>query len=292
MTYDSQIASDWTTAFTDLLTKITGMASWTLVEDNTTAEGYFVVQAPANPHFSTTNDGDDQIYVGSGVLAAGPLHAAGDDLHIETGWNWDTTNQVWGTTGRQETVDTGINPAGTDAVEYFLEYVDGRGWCFYIDRNVGDGNDGSAAIGYEIYEQLYWNIHDTQKWNSNSTKIEYGRLLAYGTANGTSLTQAYHIARGMTVFDDANNGDTLGYGMLNPDGNFNNYVWSKPTYLVTSVTNSETNSSPVVARAYGLWMEDRSGSDINDGDVVQDSAGADVFEIIDRHGVRVAFRMD
>jgi hypothetical protein len=38
-------------------------------------------------------------------------------------------------------------------------------------------------------------------------------------------------------------------------------------------------------------MQDRSGSDVNTGDVIQNSEGADEWEIVDYHDVRVGLRM-
>jgi hypothetical protein len=80
---------------------------------------------------------------------------------------------------------------------------------------------------------------------------------------------------------------------LNPDSAFDNYVWwSNLAFLQREVTDTDTDQNPVWAAIDDpLWMQDRSGSDVNTGDVIQNSEGADEWEIVDYHDVRVGLRM-
>jgi hypothetical protein len=149
----------------------------------------------------------------------------------------------------------------------------------------------------------YGNSPGTQFWDprtadSVSYTIDYYAAAGdaeFGRYVGSLETPSTSTPDGASINGGSHDADSVGEfrGILNPDSAFNNYVWwSNLAFLQQEVTDTDTGQNPVWAAIDDpLWIQDRSGSDVNTGDVIQDSGGADEWEVVDYHGLRVGLRM-
>jgi hypothetical protein len=274
MTYDRQIATDAATALSDLATKVSGMTGWSIVDDSS-GSGYVVLGTPNNEEVGIS---ESMASGGDG----GQFHDSDDPsdaIGIQTGQNWDAANTVWGTSGpnlhgRINSDDPGVHRQwdATDSVEYWLHYsADGFFW--YVRRVQGDGYDLAHGGGYQVHSTEYWDFHTA---NTTSGYAGYGSIGVVSQRTATRWdSQELNLRYG-------------GEGLLNPDGNYSNYIHDDTLLTFTPAQNNDTNEKPIAAKEPDVWLRDRSGSSVGSGDVVQTSGGANEYEILHYHGTDVA----
>ena len=288
MTYDRQIATDFEGFVTDLYTKIAGMPSYGILND-ASASGHVAISTP-NPAV---------IVIESQQLGSGA--DANRDLKVTSVAEYTnaTTYTSWADEDRSRLEFDGIGVSSTDSVEYWLQHTDSYGFVWYLRRDVGDGNDFSAWHGL----MDYGNGAGTQFWDPRTADsvpytIDYyaasGQTSGTGSVSSTETPATSTPARA-SINGGSLDGDSVGQfrGILNPDSAFNNYVWwANLAFKERDITDTDTGQNPVWAAIDDpLWIQDRSGSDVNTGDVIQDSGGADEWEVVDHYGIRVALRM-
>ena len=285
MTYDRQIATDFEVFVTDLYTKIADMPSYGILNDDS-GSGHVAISTP-NPAV---------IVIESNQLGSGADANRGLKVTSVAEYTNATTFTSWWDKDYSRIEFDGIS--STDSVEYWLQYTDSYGFVWYLRRDVGDGNDFSAWYGL----MDYGNSPGTQFWDPRSADSVSYTIDYYAVAGDTSQENDYPTKRPPATTPDrasinggSHDGDCVGQfrGILNPDSAFDNYVWwSTLAFLQREVTDTDTGQNPVWAAIDDpLWMQDRSGSDVNTGDVIQNSEGADEWEIVDYHDVRVGLRM-
>jgi len=286
MTYDRQIATDFEGFVTDLYTKIAGMPSYGILND-----------ASASGHVAISTPTPAVIVIKSNQLGSG--EDASNDLYITSVAEYTNANSStsWADRGRSRLKFNGIS--SSDSVEYWLQYTDSYGFVWYLRRDVGDGNDFSVWHGM----MDYGNSPGTQFWdprNADSVPYTIDYYAASGQTSGTGSvssteTPATSTPARASINGGSLDGDSVGQfrGILNPDSAFNNYVWwSNIAFLAQDVIDTDTDQNPVWAAIDDpLWIQDRSGTDVNTGDVIQNSDGADEWEIVDHHDLRVGLRM-
>jgi len=290
MTFDSQIASTAESALGDLATKVSGMTGWSIVDDShTAADGGYVV-------FGTPSGIGEQVLVDAAQVSVGPVSSTdrrGDDiLAVQTGLNWDSGSQSWGTQGAIQYGNYNhsshdnwpANNSPTDSVEYWLGYVAGKGFYYYVRRDVGDGEDRAYGCGYSLVETEFWDYHSAA---TSSGYAGGGIVSAVASDQKTSSVNYTPAGQGQEL--DVSYG---GKGLLNPDTNFTNYMWDAQVLRHNPTTNGDTGFTARCARAYPVWLTDLSGSSINSGDVVQDAGGTDEYMILNYHGARATISME
>jgi len=284
MAFDNQISTTIEGAFQDLRDKVSGMTGWGLIEDNI-GSGYVVFSTPHT----------EEVFVGCSALngwvnlsKSTDDYNSSDYLKIETGQNWDESNQSFGSSGVSDagqaddennygTYNAANNP--TADAEYWLGYTADRGFCFYLRRNQGDGQDLSGAVGYGLWETEFWDFDsaDTKQGGYNGE----GMIGAVGMRSSSMGYVSQNLTRRYG-----------GDGVLNPDSAFNNYLWDRCVFYYSPASNSDTGRSPNAARAYPVWIRDQSGTSVNSGDVVQSSSGGDEYMILNYNGARCAISME
>lgn len=286
MTYDRQISTTFEQFVTDLYTKISGMTGYGILNDSSTS-GHVAISTPTPAIIIIESD-----QLGSGADASRDLYIT----EVE-GYTDPNTYEPWADSDRSYFEFNGVS--ATDSVQYWLQYTADYGFVWYLRRDVGDGDDLSAWSGMMEYA----NGPGTQFWDPrNADSVTYtispyavsGDFSNSGnmSAQDTGFSQGSDHAQ---INRSSLNGDFFGNmrGLLNPDSAFNNYVWwSNLAFRQRQVQDADTGQNPVWAAIDDpLWMKDQSGTDVNTGDVVQDSGGVDEWEILDYHGLRVALRM-
>lgn len=284
MAYDSQVSTDYGNAKTDLRDGIQALTDWGLIVDELAESNYFVVDPPtgSNHHvlvsFGTSVGSDDNAY------------------HIEFthGRDWDTeADDFDGYTFRTAGYDIssgGLDEA--DSVEYWFERTNDAGFVFACRRTVGDGNDAFGWAGYELFDDLFrpwgWFHNDHQDRGS-----PMGIVGAEGTSSTTGRFWHSWGTNRIGGRGQEDNDRKTGFGVLNPDADWSNYVYTLPVWTAAHPRHTNDDGDRVYTpfATTRLWLHDLSGDDVNSGDVVQDDAGNDLYEIVD-HGRRVAIRMD
>lgn len=290
MTYDSQLTADWQTALAEIRDKVGGQASWTILDDALAEDGYFVLGMP-NPFDKPSAN---EVYIGSGAIASGPQHASDDTLTLMNGSGWDSAMEDY--TGMSASKSPAMEsiPAASDSCQYWVSYRDDRGFVAYLRRNLGDGSDGSVWFGSQLFDDFYWNPWSPGVASEDIDSVGYFQA-GYGGSDSSGDNGYYEAGgnstSGSAVFQSTGTDQQSVYGILNPDANYNNYVWGKG-FIGSNYTSADTGESPLLAEISDpMWLEDRSGSAVQSGDVVQDSGGVDQWEIVDYHDNRVALRM-
>jgi len=298
MTFDNAVASTWGEALADLRDKVAGMNNWSIEDDssggaNSLSRGdWFVLSTPTGEDIrvQVTND---QTFGYSGI-------------RVSYGPAWDKTNDNWSDqygndprskylngTGQYSVQDSiaPLDPADDrnalgmgDNVTYWMAYSDAVGFCFYVERTQGDGNDGDLALGFAEVNQT-WDYS-----TASSRESDYAILYAgarherrdYNERFGRSIDVYGLVASG----GDQNN---TGFGLVNPDSNYANYPLTDS--LVRSSKYRNSNSQNAIIGTHDLYLDDRSGNDSAHRDTVQDDSGANLYTILKATGRSVAIKM-
>jgi len=279
MTYDRQIDTDFTTAHADLRDKVGGMANWAVANDSV-ATGHLAL---------STDVAGWWIVIEANSMGDGSDSSSAYEIHVCDSY---TDPSTYNSVEKYNVGGTYNGMSSTDSVQYWLQYTDSYGFMMYIRRNVGDSNDGSLYFGAMRYDggagTEYW---DPRSSSSISGPMPYHSLVYRVDDSSWYFDSSQTTANHVNPKRASQEGDVR--GLLNPDANFNNYVWwSNAVLYASDISDSDTNDSPIFARITDpIWMEDRSGTDVNTGDVAQDSGGSDEWEVVDYHGMRIAIRM-
>lgn len=285
MTFDAAVSTDWGTAVAAIRDNVSGMANWSLAD--TSANGdqtpvpmgeWFVLQTPTGEYIKLDNPG-------SGGRPA---------LRAEYGPDWDAANDTWADQYENGTfvndsryvgiiLNSWTGSDNTDAVTYWMDYVDGEGFGFYCQREVGDGQDGSFGFSFSKITEL-WD-YDAADQRASDYMATFGGHR--GDDSGSSVDSDNY----RTYVDGA----TLDYGargVLNADPNFANYPWNDAVIRHKRIQNAD-GQAPIIGYVEPpMMIHDVSGADTAHRDTVQDSGGANVYTILKRGPGELALRMD
>ena len=265
MTFDNQVATTVSGALADLRDKVGGMTGWSIAED-TLGSGDDVRIVWDTPWNSEALKFRFQYDDGEGNV----------EMNITYGRNYDTGDQSWGTTFATSdsfymATSNPWDPA--DDGEYWLQYTADYGFVWYFRRTMGDGSDKSGWFGHASWmnEAVFWDYYTAGAATPPVPRGYFG----YGGRYSNGEEQYWETADLSHIYG--------GEGLLNPDNNFSNYVWDKPVWQYNEVQNNDTGENPRAVRGHEVWLQDRSGTAINSGDVIQDDGGTDRFMLVDYH---------
>jgi hypothetical protein len=260
MTHDAEVSTTLTGAFEDLRDKVGGMTGWSIALDNFT--GYnnnenFVLQTATSEYVEfEPGGGNDEL------------------CRVSYGPDYDTTNDQW--TDQYSTVwnfspqaNDDFRLSATDSVTYWLTYTSGTGFVFYMDRNEGDSYDGDGAFGMANLTKLW--AYDT----AANREGDYAILSQGGAFNGDH------------VFNDTGEGGTAqasvdAKGIVNPDGNFNDYVAIETNFPASNQYEGDISKEAIIG-THDLWLHDQSGSASAHKETIDDGAGNPKWVILDAH---------
>jgi len=278
MTYESQIQSSLDNIVDIMYDGISTMTGWNVIVDERTGSGYFVMEAPvSNQH----------------VLISGRDSNPGGygrdwGFSVTHGYNWDISNNVFSGTQWGEAdiiVDDDYQSAHeSDNCQYWFERHPEKGFIIAIRRNVGDGNDEFGWIYYNIVDAKW----DNQMLENADDDMPIGVV---GANSSRSVNGTWWDGWGR------NHVGQTGRGILNPDGEWSNYTWVEHNWEHTRFPSQYSNGDDVTSQnipegTTDMWLRDLSGSTLNTGDVIQDTNGNDLYEIVEYHGKRVAIKME
>lgn len=313
MTFETQIQANYGTALADLRDKVSGLTNWSVKHDSTggatalTKGDYFVL---------TTSTPNEDLYIGVEsnlgglVLQHGADYDSGTELWNDRyGYDPSTVGKNYSTYSYQN--DNDVNPAEhfaaypmkspssndpatmTDPGSYWIEYVDGKGFGFWWQREVADGKDAEIFVGLAKLNRA-WDY-------TGADAREAAWCLGFGdSSNG--LTPVWMSESGSTNSDPDFNGDIPeshrfgnndypARGEVNPDNAFDNYPLTNS--IVSSSQYRNVEGEDAVIGDFDTWVEDKSGGATGHKDKIQDSGGNDVYTILKRSGsLSIALRMD
>lgn len=274
MSFDTQIITTLDQVLPDFRDKVDGVTGFSVSYDD--AENGTVI-------FDTPRD--DQILVSLHNGSQSGVGISNDDstvlAYCRQGWGNDGTDSSFTTNGsdregRAPDDDShGEAYEPTDSCEYWAHYST-EGFGIYVRRTQGDQWDTAWGCMAAMVETEYWDYHSANVLGGDQ---------AGATVVGAVGSNSYHGHSGRHL-----QGHYGGRGGLNPDPNFNDYVWEKPVKKLNPA-ETETNWSPPCAKFYATWLEDESGSALQSGDVIQTGGGTDRFMLLAYHGARIALSM-
>lgn len=280
MTFDSEITTNYGGIIRELGNRLTTVTGWSLIQDDTTAAGddqnqYIVVKNPWGEYI--------RIYIESRRFT------------FEYGPDWDETNDVWNELYPQSLRDdrgyivpytSSSRPSLSDDVLCWFEYVP-RGFVMYVERMQADGNDGDMFMGFAKVEKT-WDFRTADKQESRCAYSYWGSRgdgWGDGSPNNTNPRRWNRMGVG------GETGDTFdGYGIINPDADWNNYPMAPTIQASTRFRNTSNVDTPI--GTHDLWLHDRSGTNSAHKDTIQDDAGNNVYTILKGYDVELAMRMD
>jgi len=285
MTFDSAISTDFGTFLADLRDKVGGMTNWNIKDDSTggaasiAAGGWYVLTTPTGE--------DIRIYHNTNGYQG---------MQVEYGPDWDATNDGWndkypqspenhisGNSPNKYIPNSNDHMAETDAVTYWMEYVDGNGFAWYVQREEADGNDADVAGGFSQITEL-WDYDAAAKRESDYVWFGSGQFVHGGN---TFFSRDYYHA----------GGEGLGsvrspYGLVNPDANFSNFPWTDGIYNSNQYQNASGTAVIIGSTDPTVLVRDHSGGDSAHRDTVQDANGNNVYTVLKRNKAKVLMRMD
>ena len=280
MTYDRQENVELQSVLTTVCDKLDTMTNWSIVHDDR-ANGHISVESRVSGEYFVF----ESKHMGEGT--------SGDPLRVEAASQYtdpSTYTKVGGAA-----IKNVYKESPTDSFDLWTQYSDRFGFVIYLRRTVGDGKDYSWWAGAQQYDgeggQEYW---DPRSAEANSNPIfHYAVGDGKGENNGSvnNKTSWGSTSQPTPPNGVGSNGRQL--GLLNPDNNFTDFVWwSNHLLKAKDVQDTDTGKRTPFARISDpLWLGDKSGSDVNTGDVVQNSNGTNEWELLDYHGNRVWVRM-
>lgn len=290
MTFDAAVSATWGTALAELRDKVSGMANWSLTDDPSggaaeLATGDSFVLRTSTPsediRFEVTAGGGLRIEHGPTYDAAGDAWtdrfsydpAAVEDLH---------NNEDYTVFPASADGSLGMSDSGT----YWLEYVD-RGFCFYWQREAGDGDDEDCWVGATSVTKA-WD-YTTAASREAENVLGFGdsrrgeQRLIHMSESGTGETPNESYRAGNNSYD--------GRGLVNPDSNLDNYPLTNT--IVSSSVYRTSGQEDAVIGDFDLWFGDISGAETGHKDLIQDGSQTDLYTILKRQGTpAIGMRMD
>ncbi|MDX1746529.1 MAG: hypothetical protein R3324_11380, partial [Halobacteriales archaeon] len=287
MTYDRQLTTTYEGALTAIADKIAGMTSWTMITDQR-ATGHIALEGPHTDEYLILNSN----YMGDGTDAGADFELGGrpNSSYDYGGGNISPFIAT-------HSLNNG-NWAADDTFEYWLQYSDQYGFVMYLRRTMADGFDQSFWVGVLDYAngggQEMWDPRLSDEWQNNGNVDRFYHYCIWGASGSGSGSLGRSDVNNTFIDVMVRGNDSPGgrpralsrpQGMLNPDTAFTDYVWwSRVLTRDESILNTDTGEYIRWAKITDpLWLEDRSGTDLNSGDVIQDSGGSDEWEIVDFH---------
>jgi len=305
MTFAAAQSADWGTVIADLRDNVSSLADWSVNEDSTggaaqfTAGDYVVLTSPAPA---------EDIYIGLESNAAG--------LVIQHGPTWNSGTSSWDDRFTYDPAETedfydsdnysafsenvavypktfGSGDTAADAVSvddggtYWMEYTS-RGFGFYWQREVGDGEDEDVFVGWSEVQQA-WDY-------STASSREAQWVLGFGDSNQT-VQRLIHLSEsgstdgtGTKTYETPGN-EYVARGLVNPDNNFDNYPLTNNILASTQYT-TPTGEEAVIGD-HNLWINDISGSETGHKDLIQDGSSNDIYTVLKRQDTPgIGLRMD
>lgn len=172
------------------------------------------------------------------------------------------------------------NGAGDDDVEYWFSGGE-DGFAIYLRRNEGDGDDGSCW-GTLMEKKPILPYREMRAYED-----EHINNYVVAASRSTTSDSLDELDRYSSVGDLSESG---GFGFINPDNNFNDYLWIEHRYRTKHISSAGTAVTPVFAYSDRVLL-DWSGDDVNHRDIVQ-ADGEDRWQILKSDDVApVAFSM-
>lgn len=257
MSFDGPFNTTYGEALAQIRDKISGLSNWSIKDE------------------SYSND-DTAFTTGDYVVFTTP---EGSDVKLETtseshvslehGPNWDTANTKWGDQysnsweAMPQDGDNYSNGDLADQVRWWVEYVDSKGFAFYMSREEGDGKDKGMAMGFSELTRL-WDYTTAQVRESKYTAL----VLGYRESDYGDTT---NVING-TFEGGESSGTYHGKGEVNADGNNDNYP------MVETTLQAGSKYEDALIGEHDLWIRDHSGDRSAHLDTVTDG-GADKFTI-------------
>jgi len=269
MTYDGPINTTYGEALAQLRDKIGGMASWTTAYDSTGGN-------------ASLTGGDTMAFsMANGNYLEWSLNGNGE-LTARTGPDYDTANGGFNDShSRSFTLYPGQQDEGTnvnygDQVQYWVEYVDAKGYVAYIGREMGDGSD---------YAMLWGHAEITRLWDYTTAQVREGKYAYLAVGTDYSFSETYsHVSH--TAEGGGSGGTVNGKGEVNADGNNDNYPMNETTLVASS------KYEHALIGDHDLWIRDQSGSRSAHLDTVT-SGGGDLYQIFKENlPTPIGVRMD
>jgi len=294
MGFDAQVSATFGAALATLRDTMSNQTGWTVVDDSSGggnfALGDYVVLETAPPN--------EQIRL--------EYESSEGGIAIEHGLNWDSANTEWSDrwnydpmqaqiTGTNKTViarqpDSSNPLQPTDSGSYWFTYWE-RGFGFYWQREVGDGDDGDLFIGMERVETA-WDYAAAQT-DESEWVLGFADSESAGQSDET-LAYLSNSGSGANTGSPSHRPGTNTYvarGNVNPDNNFDNFPLTNTILSSSRFRNVEGEDA--VIGTVNLWVDDRSGGDTGHRDLVQDSSGNNIYTILTRQtpAPSIALRM-
>lgn len=301
MSFDAAVDSTYGGMLADLRDEVSGMTNWSLNEDSSGGASslskgeYFVLTSSAPA---------EDIYIG--------VESNMGAIVLQHGPNWDSGSSTWSdryaydpaqvgdfydsdTSGLNEaaavylkTYDNNFPIDMSDDTRYWMEYVDGTGFGMYMQREVADGEDEDAFIGM---------ARISRAWDYTSADArEAGWALGFGNSD-TNSQRLIHMSASGNTDNNGNkshapgNNDYISPGLVNPDGNFDNYPATN--MLVSSSQYRSVTGQDAIIGDFDIWIDDVSGSETGHKDLVQDNNSNNIYTILKRQDTPgLALRMD
>lgn len=293
MTFDANVVATWGEALAQLRDKLGGMVNWSVKDDSSAgapqlAEGdWFVV---------TTALGEDiRVIVNGGAYYGGRVQ-------IQHGPNWDAVNNVWADRYANDIFTSEADDnygakqyyaprsdsnaiALTDAGTYWLEYVDGAGFAFYFQRQVGDGFDRDFLFGAAELAKTWDYTLAAARESQYSLRLHSTRRDRFNSVDRVRSWRNFMSAMPAAESLNTHNGQ----GMHNPDANYDNYPITDNVVCSAQYKNGAGNDA--IIGTHNLWVNEGSGAETAHKDTVQE-AGVNIYSLMKAHTVSEAIRMD
>lgn len=279
MTFEEKQRMNLGQTVAELGNRLDTLTGWTLALDNTTTDGLdyqeIVVTNPfgefiriyLNSRKFTFEYGADYDLVNGNWV-----DRYNHDLRSDRGYMTPIHNDDW-------------RARHSDEVRCWFEYVD-RGFLMYVERLEGDGRDGEMFMGFSEVSQVWqYTVADSREsymaWCYGATRSDqWGDV----SPNNTNRQRWNHMGEG------GHSGNTFdGYGILNPDADWDNFV-VVPTLQASTRFRNTTNTDSIIG-THDLWLNDRSTYNTAHMDTVSDGAG-NTYKILKAYTMDLAMRME
>jgi len=258
MTFDGPVNTTYGEAVAQIRDKIASMANWSIKDSN---------YATDSTAFSSSNDfvvftapnGEDVRITATGS----------NELRLEHGPKWDASADSWADQYSQswrampKNGENYVDGRWSDQVRWWVEYVDAKGWAFFMSREEGDNKDRAMAMGFSELTRL-WDYTTAQVRESKYTALVSG----FYAANSASQTDVIN-----GTFEGGGSGGTQpGMGQVNADGNNDNFP------MVETTLQGSSKYEDALIGDHDLWIRDNSGSRSAHLDTVTDG-GIDLYTL-------------
>ncbi|ELY63576.1 hypothetical protein [Natrinema versiforme] len=167
MTFDGPINTTYGEAMAQIRDKISSMADWSVKDEQyntdntafTSNNDYFVFTTPEGSDVRLSATGDEEI-------------------ELEHGPNWDASAGSWedrysNSWQAMPHDEHDGSPSFSDQVKFWVEYVNNKGFAFYMSREEGDDYDAGMAMGISELTRL-WDYSTAQVRESKYTALVLG----------------------------------------------------------------------------------------------------------------------